>query len=302
MEARLEEFFANHKISPEMETARSYILDCPACGGHKKLYIQKEDGRSACFKGKSAKCPRPGSDAAYALSLLSHMSIADVKKELYGQAQQLGDEIRVSFDEPEERQRKPLEPGTLPLDIMAIDDPNATPGLNYLLGRGLTLDVLKSQGVMYRPTTRMVIFPVILNNVLYGWQGRAIDPVPKEKRMDNLPGEWKGRTVMFHQNIVGKEFAVVAEGPVSAMKFAKVGNYIATMGKEISSEQFKLLKESGIKRLYIALDLDAFDKIKKIRETLPGIHCFMVEVPKHREDFGDCTYDECMLAFNNDPS
>ena len=282
-----------------MENARSYVFDCPACGGRHKLYIQKEDGRAVCFKGKSAKCPRPGSNASYALSLMAHISIEDAKNELFGISQQLGDEIRVSFDEPATRERKSLEPGTLPLDIMAIDDPNAVSGLNYLLGRGLTLDVLKDQGVMYRPSTRMVIFPVILNNVLYGWQGRAIDPVPKEKRMDNLPGEWKGRTVMFHKNIVGKDFAIVAEGPVSAMKFAKVGNYIATMGKEISSEQFKLLKESGIKRLYIALDLDAFDKIKKIRDTLPDIDCFMVEVPTHREDFGDCTYDECEMAFNS---
>lgn len=299
MEVELEEFFANHKISPEMETARSYIFDCPACGGHKKLYIQKEDGRAACFKGKSSKCPRPGSDASYALSLLAHISITDAKNELFGVAQQLGEDIRVSFDEPAARERKPLQPGTLPVDIMMIDDPNAQDGLNYLTGRGLTLDVLKSQGVMYRPTTRMVVFPVILNGVLYGWQGRAIDPVPKERRMDNLPGEWKGRTVMFHKNIVGQEFAVIAEGPVSAMKFAKVGNYVATMGKEISSEQFKLIRESGVKRVYIALDLDAFDKINKIRETLSGIHCFLVEVPAHREDFGDCTYDECLLAFNN---
>jgi hypothetical protein len=189
----------------------------------------------------------------------------------------------------------------LPLDIMSIDDPNAKDGLNYLLGRGLTLDVLKSQGVMYRPTVRMVIFPVIMNNILYGWQGRAIDPVPKERRMDNLPGEWKSRTLMFYPNIVGKDFAIIAEGPVSAMKFAKVGNYTATMGKEISSEQFKLLRESGVKRIYIALDPDAFDKINKIRQTLSGIDCFLIEVPSHREDFGDCTYDECLLAFNNAP-
>lgn len=299
MQTKLEEFFSNHHLSPEMETSRSFIFDCPSCGGRHKLYIQKEDGRSVCFKGKSSKCPKPGSDAVYALAILAHMPMDEVKKELHGSAPQLQDYLHVSFDAPEERKRDPLPPGTLPLDITMIDDPIAIDGLNYLLGRGLTAEVLKEQGIMYRPSVRMVIFPVIMNGILYGWQGRAIDPVPKERRMDNLPGEWKSRTVMFHGNIVGKEFVIIAEGPVSAMKFANMKNYVATMGKEISSEQMKILRESGMKRLYIALDPDAFDKIHKIRETLPDVECYFVEVPEGREDFGDCTYEECEAAFKS---
>ena len=298
MQARLEEFFKNHKLSPDIETARSYIFDCPACSGRHKLYIQKEDGKSVCFKRKSSKCPSPGSDAAYALSLLAHISLDEAKRELYEFARTLVDEIRVSFDDaPIEKKLAPLELGTLPLDVLMIDDPAAEDGRNYLLGRGLILEVLKAHSIMYRPSTRMVIFPVIMNKKLYGWQGRAIDPVSYDKRMDNLPGPWKARTLMFYDNIVGQDFAILAEGPVSAMKFASMANFVASMGKEVSKEQMKILRESGIKKLYLALDPDAFDKIHKIRETMAGIDCYLIEVPIHREDFGDCTFEECVTAF-----
>lgn len=303
MEARIAEFLKNHKVLTKIETSRSYVFDCPACGGHNKLYIQKEDGRSVCFKKKTAKCPSAGSKVDYSLSLLSGLTTEEVKKELYGFVRQLEDEIRVSFDEEVvEKPKKELEKGSLPLDVLFIGDPEASDGLNYLLGRGLTLEVLKTQQVLYRPSRRMVIFPIIMDKILYGWQGRAIDPVPKEKRMDNMPGDWKASTIMFYENIVGKDYAIVAEGPVSAMKFAKAGNFVCTMGKEISKEQLRLLRQSGIKKLYLALDPDAFDKIHKIRDSMNEstggqLKCYMIEVPPEKEDFGDCTYEECERAF-----
>ena len=304
MESRLEAFFKAHKITPEAETARSYIFDCPCCGGKNKLYIQREDGNTVCFKRKADKCPKPGSYPTYALSLISGLPYKAVKAELFDFESQLSDEINVSFnDQNVKATAAPLQMGTLPIDITFLGEPDAQEGTNYLLGRGLDLDLLKKQSVMYSPGRRRVIFPVIHEKVLYGWQGRAIDNVEKHLRMENLAGDWKAKTLMFYNNIIGKDFAIVAEGAVDALKFAKVGNYVATMGKEISKSQLDLLRSTGIKRLYLALDPDAVDKLHKIRETMDNalngrIECYVVPVPEHREDFGASTYEECLDAFN----
>jgi 5S rRNA maturation endonuclease (ribonuclease M5) len=303
MEDRLIEFFKNHKLDPS-ETSRSFVFDCPSCGGKNKLYVDRENGLTVCFKRKSDKCPKPGSKPTYALSLLTGLPFQQVKKELYDFETQLTDEIRVSFDdEVAPKLENPLKPASLPADIALIDEDIAKEGLAYLEGRGLNLELIKQQCIMYSPSKRRVIFPVIMGNVLYGWQGRAIDKVDKNFRMENLAGDWKAKTLMFYNNIVGKDFAIVAEGPVSALKFAAVGNYVATMGKEISRAQLDLLRKSGIKKLYLALDPDAVDKLNKIREDMDNelkgkIECFIIKTPDHREDFGDSSFEECKEAFN----
>lgn len=304
MEEKLASFLRNHKINPKGQNARSYIFDCPACGGERKLYISKKDGMSVCFKGKTEKCPRPGSHASYALSLLSGLPIDAVKREIIDFIENLVDHIRVSFDEKIglERKEEPLPTVMLPMDVTFLDDRQAEDGIAYLERRGLPLEVQKKYGVLYSPSMRRVIFPVIMDQKLYGWQGRAIDKVRHEDRMYNIPGPWKARTLMFYENIIGKDFAIVAEGPVSAMKFHKVGNFVATMGKEVSNKQLELLRQAGVKRVYLAIDRDAVDKYNKIRYSLDNdllgkIECFFIPIPAHRDDFGDCTFEECEAAF-----
>jgi hypothetical protein len=142
-----------------------------------------------------------------------------------------------------------------------------------------------------------------MTGIMYGWQGRAIDKDNKLK-MYNMPGIWQGKTLMFYDNIVNKDFAILAEGPISALKFEKVGNFVASMGKNsITDAKLQLIKQSGIKKLYLALDRDALNLIPEIKNKVDnlrcGIKCSIIEVPPHRDDFGDCTYDECYDAFMN---
>lgn len=304
MEDRISLFFKNHKISPKGQSSQSYIFDCPACGGDKKLYIRKKDGRSVCFKKKTDKCPGPGSQVSYGLSLVSGLSIDAVKREIIDFVMDLADEIRVDFSDGKQDETKPLLPGSLPVDSMFISDSRAIDGINYLTSRGITPDIQKHYDLLFSQSMRRVVFPVIMGKTLYGWQGRAIDKVNKAHRMHNMEGDWRSRTLMFYNNIVGKDFAIVAEGPISALKFHKVGNFVASMGKEISRGQLELLRKSGIKKLYLALDRDALDKLKTIsyymdNELLGSIKCYFIKTPDKRDDFGDSTFEECEEAFKN---
>ena len=306
MESKLSAFFEKYDLPPKLETSRSYIFDCPVCNGKRKLYIQKSDGRTVCFKQKSEECPKAGSKPNYVLHLLSGVPQEKIKDFFNSDFNELlGEDISVNFSDEKKIQtvKEEVELASLPDDYLYIDDSKAKDGLEYLLNRGLELNQLINETVLYSPAMRRVIFPVIMDNLLIGWQGRAIDLIEKNYRMYNLPGTWKNKSIMFYDNIKSSKHVIIAEGAVSALKFKNVGGYVATMGKNISKKQLELIVCTNVKKIYFALDRDALDKIHFLRNTIltmkHDIECYIVNVPSNRDDFGDCTYEECESAFKN---
>jgi len=307
---KLSTFFEEHDIIPKKENARSYIFDCPACGGHEKLYIEKETGRSVCFKHKTENCPTKKTGIIKTLHLISEVPFEVIKIAMSDEVIATPEE-KLNFNEPdfatdfdiEKDKLQSIPNDRLPFDAKLINWPDSKDGLKYLEGRGLDLDTLMKYNIMYSPYFKRVIFPVIMNNELYGWQGRAIDK-NNQLKMYNLPGEWKTQSLMFFDNLKNKDFAIIAEGPVSALKFAKVGNFVATMGKAVAEKQLELILKSGVKRIYLALDPDAAIEMEELVRKLLfqstyQVKTFLVKVPVGRDDFGDCTYEECKNAFDN---
>lgn len=317
MYEKMQEFFDKYNIEPKKENARSFIFDCPACGGSSKLYIEKTNGRSICFKHKTEHCPTPQTPLAKVLSLISAVPYEDIKNILTEKititvGETLPEPIiqNILSKVPPQKIIAPLEPikphqyppGLIPIRAPDNNGDIINEGTQYLLNRGLDIKSVENFGVCYSIYMRRVVFPVLHQNKCYGWQARTIDKNVKP-RMYNLPGTWKARTLMFYDNIVGSEFAIVAEGAISALKFALVGGFVATMGKLISNEQLDLILGLGIKKIFLALDPDAIKEmceiVCKIYNTTNGlVKCFLIKVPNHKEDFGDCTYEECKTAFN----
>lgn len=302
----LSEFFANQLLSPPQQTARSYIFDCPQCGGHRKLYIQKSNGLANCMKQGSQDCPKPSSSGpVYALSLLTSQTIQEVNQQLFSYRRSEGDEIKVDLSEEDdifkEEIPEPMDKSMWPHDMTMIGIPGFEPGQKYLNGRGITDDQMLKYEIGYSPSQKRVIFPVIVNGEPYGWQGRQIENVDKRFRMKNLPGNWKNYTLMFHDNIIGQKQIIVAEGAVSALKFEKAGAFVATMGKSVGTHQLELMLKQKPEKIYLALDRDAQAEISSLRTRivkmqLEPVQIFSVPVPKHRDDFGDCTQEECVQA------
>lgn len=310
MRGKLESFFERNELIPKKENSRSWIFDCPCCNGKEKLSIEKDSGRSVCFKQKTPECPKPGSKPIYILSKLTEIPFQEVARQISNENIVVHDNwtqnmAKLLQGKEEIRNPNAIDPvgaKSLPDDILLISDPKAYDGLLYLINRGLTIDV-KKYSVMYSPSARRVIFPVIMNNKLYGWQGRAIDK-DNQLRMYNLKGEWQSKTLMFYDNIKGKDYAILTEGAIDALKFEKAGNFVAAMGKNsITNAKLELIRDAGIRKLYLGLDRDALDLVQDIKKRVDslrsGIKCFIIEVPEHRDDFGDCTYDECLSAFNS---
>jgi hypothetical protein len=213
-----------------------------------------------------------------------------------------------AWDEPE----KPLAP-TLPAPMeypewhmIRIESPESTSAAEYLQKRGISLDIAMKYRILYSIQQRRVVFPIIIDGKVYGWQGRAIDQVEDHQRMRNNLGFRREQLIMFGDNLRSTDFAIVCEGPFDALKFEHVGGFCCTMGKVVTKMQKSYLFQPHIKKLYIALDEDASAEIRDLLLTSP-IPTYMVSVPDSckerckssgkKADFGECTMNECAQAF-----
>jgi len=122
-----------------------------------------------------------------------------------------------------------------------------------------------------------VVFPVYDRGELYGYQERFILPtkyidpstneereIPKILSSTGIPRE---RMLMFSDRLIGSPHAILAEGPVDAIKAHLCGGNVATMGKAVGAEQFRLLLNGGIKKVYLGLDPDASGEFRRLART-----------------------------------
>jgi hypothetical protein len=187
-----------------------------------------------------------------------------------------------------------------------IDHANSVEGLQYVIRRGIPIEVAKAADIWYSQIFRRVIFPIKMNGVYYGYQGRHIDDVPYEMRMRNNEGFRRDSLVMFADSLIGKKHAIIVEGPFNALKFGQIGGAVATMGKIVSSKQLDIIFSYGADKLYLGLDDDADGEMIDIASR-SSITVYKLEVPQScrlrckelgkKPDFGECTFEEAAQAF-----
>jgi hypothetical protein len=128
-----------------------------------------------------------------------------------------------------------------------------------------------------------------------GYQSRAIYDKVKYNDVE------KSRYFIFEQTINSNK-VILAEGPISALKFAKTGiGFVASMGKHISDTQVDKLIKLGIDTLYLALDRDAYKEIEGfyIKYGTKFKKIYYIDIPSGKDDFGDCDFNMCVDAFDN---
>lgn len=283
------------------ETYRSYILKCPTCN-KPNLYFDKDVGNFICFSGS---CGEKGSGIKL-LSKIKNISFNQAKDLVLNEKEHHKEPgIKISFNESAEVEEKiePIETG----HFFDIDQEESQEGRLYLLNRGIPLKVAQKYDIKYSPVFRRVIFPLVQNGELAGYQARAIDNVDKSARMRNNPGFKKGGFLMFYDLVpLECEHLIVAEGPVDALKFDSVGGNVASLGKDLSRTQLLMINDLPITRVYWALDEDADNLIPNYVESISK-ESYIVRVPesakqralaagKDKVDFGECTFEECAQA------
>ena len=281
------------------ENSMSFILTCPKCSKPKKLYIRKKDGAFICFR-----CANDGfkGTAEKALSEISSMSVEDVKEKIYNNRKFVP---VIKFDlglkdfwneEPEVKEILTNKEVSYPEHYVKIDDARAIKGMDYLTKtRGLTKEVAVKYNVMYNPKWDTVVFPIISNEKLLGWQERGTNKNFKY----TLKGFNKNLNLMFEDNLKNSEHAILTEGPMDALKADLCGGNVCSMGKIVSNEQLKIIT-SSVKKLYVALDPDAIKEIRDICKKVSGeVEVFIMTPPPGKKDLGECSFEEVLSQFKN---
>ena len=300
----------------------SYIFNCPRCLKTNKLYIRKKDGRFVCwvcaetqnFKGK----------AEWALHELLGLRIPELQKKLYGfEITERADVLELDLEDIwglEESDEIVLEDIPVvkgvewPPDFVPLRHPGFAPAARYLHGRGVTAQDVITYDIRFQPSEKRVVFPVVVDGDLVGWQGRYIDKTsiedPETGDIQKIPKiltsttlrESGSRFVMFQDRLKGSPHVVMAEGPISAIKAGLCGGNVATMGKSVTQRQLDTCLSYGAKKVYLALDRDAAPDILRIAGLLPeNVEAYLLLPPDHRDDLGDATQEEVLEQFKKAP-
>lgn len=304
---------ASAGLTPNHSNRISYIFDCPRCSKKNKLYIRRRDGHFCCFACRQANSFY--GQAEHAFAALLHLPVWEVRAALRGDDHQaivsldlrFGDFFDDDFIDPEADEVPSV---AWPFDYIPIDAPQAHRGLAYLEGRGISLALAKTYDLRYCVKERRVIFPIKVGGRLVGWQKRLIVQdsywneeegrtvgVPKILSSIGIP---RDQTLMFADALIGLDHAVLTEGPVDAIKAHLCGGNVATMGKTISSSQLALLRHHGLRRLYLALDLDAAFETTRLLREMSDIECYLM-TPPPGQDLGSMTPEAVYELFQAAP-
>lgn len=295
----------------------SWIFTCPRCEKKDKLYLRKRDGRFICWR--CAETDNFQGRAEYLLTELLGRPLAELRQQLYGleihlEGQyvaplQLKDFYGEDDDEEEFVTEAGFAPNAFPLDFYSIDHKKAAPGLKYLIEeRGVPVDIAVKYGLRYSVSQRRVIFPIVIDKTLVGWQARTIDPDSgitedgepwQVQKILTSPGVDRQRLLMFQDNLIGLDYATMFEGPLDSIKADKCGGNVATMGAAVSRGQLLILRKKGIKRLYLGLDPDAAEATSHLARQMGDLELFQMNPPAGRKDFGASTFEETYDSFRS---
>jgi DNA primase len=303
------------------QNVNSFIIQpCPKCGKSDKLYVYKDTGHFICFV-----CAETEKFTGSLPWLLKHlgMDYEYARTRLYGGVKDKEDgtievDLRYPWAENSdldddvikvEEERVPVE---FPPHFVNITDEAARTGKDYLEGRGIPWPVAHRHGIRYDPQKKQVIFPLIEDGKLYGWQARRTDTgiiVDKQtgktiklpKAITTAERGVVAKTLMFGENLKGSEHVIICEGPVDALKTEMCGGGVATLGKSVKDGQLDIIRRLGIKRVYIGLDRDAGAEAQSIAKRMADRELYLLHPPPDRKDLGECTFKEVEEQFKAAP-
>jgi predicted nucleic acid-binding Zn-ribbon protein len=298
------------------DKGRSIHTECPSCGRSDKFSILKANGACICYRGSCDFGKRWFEDW---MMLAGNMTRQDARKRLYGELSHKrieenekdpGAIFRTFKATEEESKRETVRAIEFPeYHMISINSSEAAEAQEYLRRRGVSLELAVKHNMHYSPSHRRVIFPVVIDGRVCGWQGRHIDPVDDKLRMRNNVGFRREILVMFADQLKNSDYAIVCEGPFDALKFDKVGGYVATMGKSITDHQLETILSYGPKKIYLALDDDATQEMREMKHRVDPLPVYRIFIPEScvsrceaigkKADFGECTLEECEEAFRN---
>lgn len=296
-------------------------VPCPICQREDKFSILKANGYTICYR---SSCEYGKRDFVGFVQAVAGISFEEALEKLKGERDEndVGDllkeglglkiELVDPFEDDDEMDMSilsDLTPVKYPdWHMVPITSPEGYDGLKYLEGRGITKEMAQNLEITFSPFYQRVYLPIKMNDVFYGYQGRAIRKVEDKDRIRNNEGFHRETLVMFLDNLKYSKDAIISEGPFDGMKFELVGGYVSTLGKEITDKQIQLIMSYEPERIFLALDDDAayemmllLEKIQKpiYKLNVPDSCRERCKANGKKADFGECTLEEAKYAKEN---
>lgn len=292
-EEKLKQYLVDNGIR-HTERTNSYTLYCPQCSRF-KLDINRQEGFYSCYYCNTTNGTH-GSNPEFILSDITGQSVKEISRFLKGIVRLTDFNLEDMYGDNKSKntiQDQQNDEFTIPKDFLSLTHPKSIDGLNYLENkRGVPEWLASTLGILYSLKYSQIIFPVYDNQKCVGYQGRAIYGKVKYNNVK------KSKYLLF-ESTISNNGVILAEGPISAIKFAKCKiGFVASMGKSVAEEQIQRLKDKKVDTIYLALDRDAWREIDVFyKKYYKDFTIYKIDVPEHRDDFGDCTFDEALQAF-----
>lgn len=293
---------------------RSYVFSCPRCAKKDKLMMFRADGRFICwvcaetsgFKGR----------AEFALTEILGMPVGHIQEKIYGDsfADTPADFFSITLrdffeDEPVPDDLVQQQRGIqYPLDFYPVDHQFGRRGLEYLQGRGIDAETARFYDLRYCPVQRRVIFPIKVGEKLLGWQARATfeteweDEDGSRKSAPKILTTGKRDTaLMFQDRLAGSPHAIITEGPVDGIKCHLVGGNVTTMGKVVSEQQIRIIKNCGVKKIYLAQDPDAATETMRLCRAFGDFTLYRLLPAEGYGDLGAMSFEAVREQFLRAP-
>lgn len=274
------------------ESGGQLVLDCPRCGGRRKLYIDSDSKKFICFR-----CTPEFQGSLLRLVAAFHNTT-------FGEAWRF---VQTSF----QRARLPQAVVDVrPSPAVGFPDgyqpfslnPSRVeiPYVRYLEGRGVPLSVAMEYHVGYAwlgPLAGRVIVPVVEDGVVVHWVARDIlsRSVPKTL----TPRGNKQSHYLFNLTRV-RDYptVVVVEGVFDA--FRHLSSCVASFGKRLSETQVERLLGAGVRRLVLAYDGDAYGAALQQGLRLQGVfrEVRVARLPVDRDpaELNEEAFSDCLRA------
>lgn len=250
----IDEVFNQEGIAYTETSSGQMILDkCYNCGRAKKFYINPQTGMYICFR-----CEEKGGPIKLLMEIIG-CNFQEAKVLLYGEegSKSIYEDDDEDFDSSlsSGKSKKPVNFPN-PIVTEAFLHPltkEDSAGWNYLINRGLDEQTIEKMNILHNPFAKRIVFTVTHEDKLYGTLARDYTGTQQPKVL-NSKGTWRRFFVWNFDQVKDSESVVICEGVMSAAKCG-VHRAIATLGKFVSDEQIKLIRQTKAKKIYICLDI-----------------------------------------------
>ena len=286
-------------------TTNSLMIACPVCAkDKKKRAVYKNSGGSKCYYCGNSMSLVQLLKVMFGYSeseiILKHGATTNTAKVIESEFDDMLSNIAGIFAEKIEEEAPALVEVQLDAFFKPIE--LSREGMEYLIKRGVNSPkIWIDYDVRFHSIMGGPVFPIKMYGKIVGWQCRKINPVKDGPRMLSMPGSWKSKSLLNHDNAMVAEEIGLFEGPFDSLAAESAGLVsVATLGKVVSKAQIELLKECGAKKIFIGFDPDAYLEVRDLCKVLCRTKdVYRLIVPEHRDDFGDCTPEEIKEAIKN---